>query len=124
MCSLNLEVLVLVHLNLAVASCVVVCTDRQIAGSPKPSHLWPLPVLPDFRLQSCQQQQNTRLIQPAQHLNLNGDRHLFTVTHIVLLLVDNVQEPIIVPPLRLRRLTASTIKVALDAWMPLAASKK
>ena len=36
----------------------------------------------------------------------------------------SLQEPIIVPPVRLHRLTASTIKEALDAWMPLTASKR
>ena len=34
------------------------------------------------------------------------------------------QEPILVPPLRLHRLTASTIKGALDRWMPISASAK
>ena len=38
--------------------------------------------------------------------------------------VTTSQEPVLVPPLRLHRLTASTIKVALDAWMPLTASKQ
>lgn len=48
----------------------------------------------------------------------------FPVDILILAERHTCQEPVMVPPIRLQRLTASTIKKALDAWHPFTATSK